>query len=1145
MRRLRRKRAKAVSTISKPSILSVNPMLALETLESRLLLNAALPASAGEEDTFKYDWTHTMGSWDSDTGYDVAVDSSGNVLVTGEFKDSVEFNRPHDKDPYASNGGTDIFVTKFNADGSYGWTTTWGGSGFDGGYGVATDSMGNVFVTGYFRDTVDFDPSADDDIHASKGDQDIFVTKLKADGSYAWTRTFGSSGYDAGNGVATDSAGNVFITGYFVGTVDFNFSAGKTDYHSSRGERDVFIVKLNADGSYGWSETFGGSGYDGGYSIAVDSEDRILVAGGFMNTVDFGTGYYTSNGQTDIFVTKMDGDRGHIWTRTIGGEDLDNSYGVAVDAAGNVFATGYFAGPVDFDPTDGTDNHYSNGGRDIFVSKLNADGSYEWTATFGSDVNDTSYGVAVNSQGDVFSTGLFYGEIDFDPTEGTDRHTAGDFYDVFITKLHGDGCYGWTATFGSDSADVSNGVAVDSEENVFVTGAFFGVGDFDPTDGTDNHESEGIGDIFVTKLKSNAAPTIGALTAHPDPVTFGDTLALTAHDVYDSDGAVASVQFFHDSNRNNKFDPLSDTLLFEDTDGDDGWSWSGSTGNFPYKNNVFFARVLDNGGARSSGVSTAVRINDPPTIDSLWASPDPVTLGYALMLDTGEVSDYPNDNVTKVEFYRDANDNDVLDIGIDILLKEDTDRSDGWSCLGSTSGLSVGTYHFFARAQDDDGAWSDVVTTSGTIEYFHITVGSGYYKTVNYIDSNGDNVKLKFKLGIAELYFDGESLSKEVQGNTVTILGQTDLLYIQTLNTDHRSSLSFNVKKGDNGEGDGQTTFTGLTGGSLGKFYGKRVDLLGDINLTGFLNSLTLDDIDPNISITTQAASAKGFKFKADQIHDGVAFNISDTIKSFQASTISGGSVTAEIIKSLKVAQGSLGADVFTQVGEIMKVYALGAIEGDVDSATFIKSITSKSGGLGADANILARLGGIKTISTAQSIAGRIMADDSINKITSKAGDFTGAVQAGEDIGRIKARNFLNATISASSNIKKVQAKGDFHGSFILAGYDMSYGTTQGVSDGEVGTVFVKGTFSESYISAGVLPPVPDLLIVLPNVVPPYTGLGYTGNIGKVRFGAIDQNATDDFGLFAATNIKPVKVGNTTYTETDQQLHFNVEDNLG
>ena len=238
MRRLRRKRAKAVSTISKPSILSVNPMLALETLESRLLLNAAMPASAGEEDTFKYDWTRTMGSWDSDTGYDVAVDSSGNVLVTGEFKDSVEFNRPHDKDPYASNGGTDIFVTKFNADGSYGWTTTWGGSGFDGGYGVATDSMGNVFVTGYFRDTVDFDPSADDDIHASKGDQDIFVTKLKADGSYAWTRTFGSSGYDAGNGVATDSAGNVFITGYFVGTVDFNFSAGKTDYHSSRGERE-------------------------------------------------------------------------------------------------------------------------------------------------------------------------------------------------------------------------------------------------------------------------------------------------------------------------------------------------------------------------------------------------------------------------------------------------------------------------------------------------------------------------------------------------------------------------------------------------------------------------------------------------------------------------------------------------------------------------------------------------------------------------------------------------------------------------------------------------------------------------------------------------------------------------------------------
>ena len=135
--------------------------------------------------------------------------------------------------------------------------------------------------------------------------------------------------------------------------------------------------------------------------------------------------------------------------------------------------------------------------------------------------------------------------------------------------------------------------------------------------------------------------------------------------------------------------------------------------------------------------------------------------------------------------------------------------------------------------------------------------------------------------------------------------------------------------------------------------------------------------------------------------------------------------------------------------------------------------------------------------------------------------------------------------ISARDTIKKISAKGDIIDSFILAGYDMNRGGIEALGSGDIGAISVKGLFQASYISAGVLPPVPELQDVLPGVLPPYYGLGNTGNIGKVKFAAIDQNAAGAFGLWAATDIKAVKAGKTIFTQTNPQLHFHVEPNLG
>ena len=199
-------------------------------------------------------WDSSAGAWDTtagndtnwgsttfgnghDQGYGVAVDGSGNVYTTGSYDGASEFgNFP------ASNGERDVFVTKLNAAGAHQWTTTFGGTDQDYGYGVAVDGSGNVHVTGQFRDTVDFGAG---DVTPG-GSSGAFVTKLNAAGAHQWTTTtVGGSANSgaAGRGVVLDASGNVHVAGYFFRTVDFG--AGDV---TNGGHEETFVVKLNSAG---------------------------------------------------------------------------------------------------------------------------------------------------------------------------------------------------------------------------------------------------------------------------------------------------------------------------------------------------------------------------------------------------------------------------------------------------------------------------------------------------------------------------------------------------------------------------------------------------------------------------------------------------------------------------------------------------------------------------------------------------------------------------------------------------------------------------------------------------------------------------------------------------------------------------------
>ena len=179
----------------------------------------------------------------------VAADSSGNVVATGSFEGTADFDPGSGTTNLTSGGSRDIYVTKLDSSGELAWARQMGGVSSASGHSVALDSSGNVYVAGRFRGTADFDPGSETQNLTSNGSDDGFVVKLDSNGDFVWAKSFGGAQTDVARGVAVDSAGNVYVNGYFRSTADFDPGAG-TQNKTAAGSDDIYLLKLNADGDF-------------------------------------------------------------------------------------------------------------------------------------------------------------------------------------------------------------------------------------------------------------------------------------------------------------------------------------------------------------------------------------------------------------------------------------------------------------------------------------------------------------------------------------------------------------------------------------------------------------------------------------------------------------------------------------------------------------------------------------------------------------------------------------------------------------------------------------------------------------------------------------------------------------------------------
>ncbi len=234
------------------------------------------------------------------------------------------------------------------------------------------DAGGNVYTTGIFSGTADFDPGSGTYNLTSAGSSDAFISKLDNAGNFVWARRLGGTAQAGANGVAVDADGNVHTTGEFEGTADFDPGSGTYNL-TSAGVDDAFISKLDNAGNFVWARRLGGT-IARAWGVAVDAGGNVYTVGPFVDTADFdpGTGTYdlTSAGFDDTFISKLDSAGNFVWARRLGGTQVDQGLGVAVDAGGNVYTTGRFEDTVDFDPGSGTYDLTSAGFDDAFISKL-------------------------------------------------------------------------------------------------------------------------------------------------------------------------------------------------------------------------------------------------------------------------------------------------------------------------------------------------------------------------------------------------------------------------------------------------------------------------------------------------------------------------------------------------------------------------------------------------------------------------------------------------------------------------------------------------------------------------------------------------------------------------------------------------------
>jgi len=408
---------------------------------------------------------HTFYGTSRDFGHSITLDDNGNIYITGES--SSAWNGPLGEPPLrAHNGWWDCFVLKLNSVGAYQWHTFFGSADYDDGRRIIVDKNGNLYIAGRSNATWN-GPNNELPLHGHTGDFDLMVLKLNNAGTYQWHTFFGSAGYDEALGIALDEDGNLYVTGDSDGTWN-GPGSGDTPKNAHNGNSDLFVLKLNNNGGYQWHTFYGSQNDDYGLGMAMDSSDNVYIVGSSFNNWNGPKGEIPLggyNGDGDGFVLKLNRGGDYQWHTFYGSSNKEMGEAITIDLKGMLTIVGY--GTATWNGPKGEPPlHPYTGGLDILVLQLDSAGAYQWHTFYGGNEDDAGYALDRDNHGHIYITGYSNSGWNGPKAEDFPLNAHSGYDDVFVLKLNNKGMYTWHTFYGSKRLDVSSYRGFDQGEGI-------------------------------------------------------------------------------------------------------------------------------------------------------------------------------------------------------------------------------------------------------------------------------------------------------------------------------------------------------------------------------------------------------------------------------------------------------------------------------------------------------------------------------------------------------------------------------------------------------------------------------------------------------------------------------------------------------
>ena len=499
-------------------------------------------------------WAQAIGSSKNNSISDITIDNNGDLLISGEYENYIQFNQDDDS---IARGSEDPYIAKLDSsDGNLAWSQVFLSSDLDSNrQEIATDSSGNFFLTGGFQGSLDLDGDGTPEAIGHPND-DAYLAKFDSSGNVVWAKSFSGTqdrygaGVASSNAIATDSNGNVLVSGKFKGEIDLDGDYD-IDLYNGNGEDVSYVAKFDSSGEVDWANYFSSNNSYSIDAIASDATGNVLVAGTFQRDLSFNNPNIYLHGNNNLgnywdtsYVAQLNSSGEVVWAKSFDGESRSqyteanhSMVGIASDSSGNFFVAGMFQGELDidgdgnFDLSNDTFNEYH-----VYLAKFDSSGNYLWAKSFGQQRDDVfldSQGIATDSTGNVFLTGQFKDYIDFDDTTNGSELYGGDRErSAYVVKFDSSGNYVWAKGFKneSDNPGFSDGQSITVDNNgldIFVTGEFSGNFDLDG-DGNFDLSNNGSAETYVAKF-DNSGNLIEAQALGTDGHSSGAAIAIDSN----------------------------------------------------------------------------------------------------------------------------------------------------------------------------------------------------------------------------------------------------------------------------------------------------------------------------------------------------------------------------------------------------------------------------------------------------------------------------------------------------------------------------------------------------------------------------------------------------------------------------------------